>query len=245
MSSFYHAGDIGDLVYGLYVMRALGGGDLLLGERTELGNLQPRMGIRREMMVNLVGFLKTQEYVKRVQWLAQPPFVVHDLNLFRLHWRGELPGTGRDTHLLEMHCAAFGLVTDWNRAWLTMPQKREVAVVLARSARQRNHRFPWREVVQKYRGKAGFVGTDTEHGEFCASFGHVPKLHTPTFEHMAKVVAACDLFVGNSSAPLAVAEGLKVRVLQETSAETLERAHTVCYRSGAMNWTPGMELPDV
>ena len=245
MRSFYHAGDVGDLVYGLYVMKVLGGGELLLGERTTLGQLQPRVGIRRDMMLNLVGFLKSQPYVNRVQWMAQPPFVTHDLNAFRKHWLGQLPGTGRDTHLLEMHCVAFGVPFHRDYAWLESAAQRKAGVVVARSARQRNWRFPWREVVRKYKGNLVFVGTSAEYVEFMGSFGQVPRAETPTLEHLMKVIAGCDLFIGNSSAPLAVAEGLKKRVLQETSLETVERAHTRSMRANAVDWYGGMELPDV
>jgi len=246
MRSFCHAGDIGDLIYGLYVMKKLDGGKLFVGTKTDLGSqLQPREGITYEVLLALMPLLKTQGYVRGVQWMEHPPFVDYDLNNFRRHWLGQLKGTGRYTHLLEMHCKAFDVDLDWNEPWLNVPAKRVASVVIARSARQHSHRFPWKKVIEKYKGDCVFVGLEAEHSAFCNNFGLVPWFKTLHFLSLAEVINACDLFVGNSSAPLAVAEALKKRVVQETSLETLEMAHTVCTRKGHVMWDEVTPLPEV
>ena len=243
MKSFYHAGDVGDLVYGLYVMKALGGGELLVGRRTTLAHLQPRAGISPQVYFNIITLLRSQPYVKRTQWVETPPFVDYDLNRFRCHWLGLLP-TGLNSHLLEMHCAAFGLTLK-DEPWLTVGQRRVAPVIISRSARQRNHHFPWTEVLAKYRGSLGFIGFPDEHANFQRDFGPVPFIETRMFLHAAEVIAGADLFIGNSSAPLALAEALKKPILQETSAETVEKAHTQSLRASAIDWKPGVSLPNL
>ncbi len=245
MRSFYHAGDIGDVVYGLYTMMKLGGGDLFLGQRTALGEqLQPRYGIDRQITLWLTPLLKEQPYVHRIQWMERPPFVEYDLNRFRLFWLGQLPCANQQTHLQEMVCMTFGVKLQPMEAWLTAPVSRQAPIIVARSPRQHNHKFPWADVVKHYGDGLAFVGGVDEWNELCLLVGkRIRRLHTPNLLELAKVINGCDMFIGNSSAPLAIAEGLKKRIVQETSSETLEKAHTISYREGHDMWQEGYEFP--
>lgn len=244
MRSFYHAGDIGDVIYSLYVMQALGGGKLYLGERTSYEKLQPRVGITRPIFTRMVTLLKSQTYIRDLQWIAQPPFVDYDLNRFREHWLGLLP-TCRTSHLLEMNCHAFKVPFVPTVAWLEAPALHVAPVVLARSFRQRNHHFPWGTVLSRYSDACVFVGTLEEHDDFVHRYGYVKHYDTPTLLRLAEVIKGSHLFIGNSSAPLAIAEALKVNVVQETSEETLEMAHTYTYRGGHTMWHKEMVWPTI
>jgi ADP-heptose:LPS heptosyltransferase len=93
--------------------------------------------------------------------------------------------------------------------WLTVPRPRRAArVLLHRSARYHKWAFPWPRAYEKYRREAAVVGTPEEHRDFCAYLGPLPYIPTPTFLDLAEVIAGCELFVGNQSAPRAVALGL-------------------------------------
>jgi ADP-heptose:LPS heptosyltransferase len=64
-----------------------------------------------------------------------------------------------------------------------------------------------------------FVGTEEEHGNFngfCLPKFSIPHYKTPTLLQMAQVIAGSKVFVGNQSAPLAVAHGLCHNAVVET-----------------------------
>lgn len=245
MHSCYHAGDLGDVVYSLYVLHKLRNLHLTLGTRTCLQGLQPRTGITWQLYMQLVPLLRGQPCIARLDWNEQPPFAVDDLNEFRLYWRGDfrLPPIA---HLLEMYCARFNVPFDAEEPWLVADAERVASVVLARSPRQHNWDFPWPDVVKRYGREAVFVGLPEEYEAFCGQFDPectVRYQPTPHLWKLACVINGCDLFIGNSSMPLAIAEGLKKNVVQEISKTTVEEAHTAIERKGAVNWRkPGDPL---
>ena len=53
-----------------------------------------------------------------------------------------------------------------------------------------------------------FVGLRTEYELFIKKFGKIEYVSTKDLK-VAELITACDLFIGNQSAPLAIAEGLK------------------------------------
>lgn len=222
---YYHAGDIGDAVYGMIVPKLLGAGSVWLGTSHELGDdLKPRVGFTRDSFEFLAPLLRRQAYVHDVGWVHRTPFCTHDLNRFRLHWRNANSAAyaargWRPPHSLQqMHLAMFGCNDDGRQPWLTAERWFGPPVLFARSARYHNDQFPWKAIRDKYREIASFVGTDAEYGAFVADFGAVPRLLVRDAWHLACVVNGCRLFVGNQSAPYAIAEGLKVRTIQETRA---------------------------
>jgi hypothetical protein len=82
--------------------------------------------------------------------------------------------------------------------------------------RYANPDFPWKRVIEKYGKWAKFVGTPTEHAAFNVAFScEIPYYETPMLLDAAIAIAQADLFVGNQSCPLAIAEGLKKRVICE------------------------------
>ena len=76
--------------------------------------------------------------------------------------------------------------------------------------------FPWRKVVETYGDRASFVGTEKEWRDFCFSFGNVARIPTKTMLDLARVIAGAKMFIGNQSAPAAIAEGLKKPLILET-----------------------------
>jgi hypothetical protein len=70
-------------------------------------------------------------------------------------------------------------------------------------------------MVKKHKA-ARFVGLVTEWDVFCDQFGRVEYLPVAHAAEMADAIRNCRLFVGNQSLPYAIAEGLKVRTIQET-----------------------------
>ena len=249
MHSFYHAGDIGDVIYSLYVMKRLGGGKLILGTKTGYDEIAPRVGITMQIYNRLVTFLRLQPYCKDTAWMLEKPFVIEqrDLNRFRFFWKGVMhfDKQHKDVHLIEMMCRAASI--DFQpEPWLQAAKIQVCPVIIARSQRQRDCHFPWRQVLERYRGRVGFVGFPEEHAVFEQAYGRVPRVETFTVLRLAEVLQGCELFVGNSSLPLAIAVGLGKRCVQEVSMETIVNAHTRTVFPWQLDWHPhGFEWPAV
>ncbi len=235
MPWFGHSGDMGDIIYALPTIKAVGGGTLYL-------YFQPGKtwhGMDAGKAASLRSRLILQPYIKGVIFCPEgrPPLAPdHNLNGFRDHGR---PGR----NLADMHLATHGLGPEGRCApWLEVDRPAtEAAVVFARSARCRNHDFPWRRVWETYRRVATFVGTAEEHQDFCSSIGSVPRIPTANLLEVARVIAGSQLFVGNQSCPAAIAEGLKHPMI----LEVYPPLSNCCFeRLGRINaWGGDIELP--
>lgn len=88
-------------------------------------------------------------------------------------------------------------------------------VVINRSLRYHNDQFPWQRIVDKYRDRAVFIGTDEEHADFCFKFGSIDRYKTENCLEVARMINACDLFVGNQSSSFWIAAALRKPLIQE------------------------------
>ena len=212
--SFLHSGNAGDLIYGLPTVRALGGGDLYLG----VGD-HPQWGHRAALppayAESLLPLLSAQSYVTSVSVHQGEP-VDHDLDRFREH-EAQAP------NLAAAHLRAFGLPEEACEApWLTVAEPLRIAdspVLFSRTTRYRNPAFDWGHLVARYGSRALFVGLPEEHRLFEEELGRVPYHPTRDLLELARLIAGCELFVGNQSAPYAIAEGLKVETILEVCPE--------------------------
>lgn len=95
-------------------------------------------------------------------------------------------------------------------------------VILHRSTRYQNPAFPWKAVLKKYGKRALMVGLEQEHSIFTQQFGKVEFHRTGDFLELARVIAGAKLFIGNQSAPYAIAEGLKMPAILEACPTALD-----------------------
>jgi hypothetical protein len=232
---FGHSGDLGDIIYSLPTIRAVGGGTLYLYHTPG----KTSHGMTVEKAESLRSLLMLQPYIKDVVWCPDG-HEDHNLNGFRDHYRGL-------RNLADCHLATHGLGPEHReRAWLQVDAPvTDFPVVLHRSQRYHNNAFPWRAVVEKYRGKAVMVGFTAEWELFCREFGHVPYVHTANLLEVARIIAGCRLFVGNQSSPEAICEGLKQNKILEVSTQVPNSC--MFKRLGAVyavdSWR--LELPDI
>lgn len=236
---FYHAGEIGDLIYGLYTMRALGGGSLLLGPTCADNRVSQPRGLSLMHFRFIKSFLEAQPYITQTGWTQFPPLnVKHDLNKFREFWfqGGELKkrlaelGAKKPYSLCWMHCAAFNIKLNEQEPWLSVPESKSVApVVMARSARFQNDIFPWKIIMTYYGKESVFVGLKEEHDAFVKQFGDVVYYPTESLLDMAMVINGAETFIGNQSAPMSVALGLGFgnakRLVQEVNTSRWSEGH--------------------
>lgn len=251
MITFKHAGDLGDIVFSLPVMRALCNGEpsIFYIEAASY----TRQYLTQDKWCGLDLLLRRQPYITDVlpYPLGQP--VHRNLNDFRaklfMSLRG---GIGKDKHLTHWMCDAHGVPHSvLLEQWLTITDPVEAApVVFSRAGAGRpphqvyqNDLFPWYRICEKYRGRAVFVGTEHEHKVFCAAFGDVPHYKTAGLLEAARVIAGCRLFVGNQTATHAIAEGLKKNIILEVWKEG---PNCIVHRPGVIHgWNGEINLPEV
>lgn len=196
MEVYSHAGDIGDVIYALPTIKALGGGKLVLFDQPG----KTAHGMTPAKMERMRPLLEMQPYIHGVEFNQH----VHDTNIngFRDHYR--------HGNLADMHLATHGLSWKHRRAaWLEVDRvESKHEVIVHWTPRYGNERFPWERVTQEYQD-CGFIGLAEEHEQFESMFGKIARVEAYDFLQLARLIAGSKLFVGNQSSPLAVAHGLK------------------------------------
>jgi hypothetical protein len=219
MLTYRHAGDAGDIIASLPVVRHFGRGDFLIEAST-----YTRQALTPDKWCGLDLLLKQQPYINDVrEWRRE--MVTINLNDFRARlFKAIRVGQSKDKSLVDWCLEAHGLPLNLkDTAWLTVDQPVKAAkVVFNRTGPGRephhvyhNLMFPWHRVWQKYHENAVFIGTSLEHASFCAQIGPVPHQPTSNLLEAARVIAGADLFVGNQSCCFWIAEAMKKKLVLE------------------------------
>lgn len=247
MLTFRHAGDLGDILAFLPVMRFLGGGDLLIEAAP-----YTRQKLTPDKWCGLDLLLKQQPYINDVrEWKMElvdyngndfRAAMVNDIKRRRFDRNKSLADWQLETHSIPLY--------EKDEAWLTIEPTKIARVVINRTGAGRHHQhvyhnslFPWRKIWQKYHQEAVFIGTPPEHVAFCSNCGHVPYYPTKDLAEAASVIAGADLFIGNQSACFWLAEGMKKNLILEVWPQG---PNSLTNRPGAvMGWDQNVTLPDL
>lgn len=193
-------------------MRVFGGVNLRLTPSEKV----VRSSFTPEKAESLSKLIRLQPYIKSCQFCTQAErdsrLSVGDglnIDLFR-----KMPFDGRNIIFFQSTYLGLGQVDC--SPWLSVESKRVEPVVIHRSPRYHNKLFPWSDVLRLYGGRVVMVGERSEHADFVSRYGWVPHYQTDSFLDLAMVIAGSELFVGNQSAPMAVALGLGSTIVQET-----------------------------
>lgn len=216
--TFKHSGDLGDIIFALPAVRALGGGILCLDP--DGGFSSPLVmkfadRVRTKLNAETIEFLKPlllrQPYVQEVRlWHGEE--VDYDLDQFRKHVNFN--------NISDSHLEAFGLPhVERDTAWLSVDEPIRIQgrpIIINRTVRyQGNHGF-WESNLPELKRFAVFIGHPKEYEIFQYTFGHeLPYYATPDVLTLARVIAGGDQFVGNQGLPHAIAEGLKKPLINE------------------------------
>lgn len=200
-----HSGDLGDIIYAMPFMA-----EYLRGVPDAEIVLYPSNLTRERMtpgragaMIRLLETLKPSacRYVE----LLGPEHVNIDV------WRGR---QNAGVNLSDAQQLAMRMWPLWphDKPWINVPRwAGDVPRVLfARSTRYLNEQFPWEQCLEQCGNDIGFVGTADEHRLFQMLYGvNIQHVSTPDLYALALMINKCELFIGNESAPRAIAEGLK------------------------------------
>lgn len=246
MITYRHAGDRGDIIASLPVIRTLGKGVLYIeqaGYTREILSPDKWFGLDR--------ILKEQPYIEDVR-----PFnrevVTYNLN----DWRSRLfksirMGKDREKSLLEWQLEQYGIpMSAAEEPWIKVQPNPIARVVFNRTGPGRdphhiyhNQEFPWHRAWAKYKGDAVFVGTKDEHEVFCGSCGEVPHVPTNDLYEAAQVIAGCDLFVGNQSVCFWLACAMRKPIVLEVwrNGPNCNTRHS----NIRLGWDRSVELPEL
>jgi len=220
-SSYYHSGNLGDIIYGLYAIKLHGGGELVLGPQQN-GTMPCMVPITREQFDMALPLLEAQRYLRSVSFTPKYPgkAVQYDLNKFRDHWNNwTLRQNERIHNLCEMHCYAAGVrhLMKQDEPWLEAGEPIWTGkIIVHRSFRYQAKDFPWRELVKRYGREMLFVGLEDEYREFVRQFGRVSYYRVYDFLEMARVIAGGKAVAANQSFPCSLALAMGQRVYQES-----------------------------
>jgi len=206
---FGHSGDLGDIVFALALIKAVGGGYVWLFDRPFTKVISSRFHLIEPLLMS-------QPYVLAAA-MGNARGVQYDLSQFRSHYHPERTLLASQSIYAAK---AYGLpVQRGAEPWLTAKKSKTTKgrVVIARSPRYHNSQFPWKRLLSHYGDACVFIGLPEEHKAFEASFGAVEYLKTENMLEVAEAIAGSDLFIGNQSSPNSIAEGLKHPRILEVS----------------------------
>lgn len=210
MKTFKHNGKMGDIIYSLPTIKALGGGILYIPEYTAespclyscMKTLLDQQPCIHEVRLYPSGLGYNQK--------AIGIHIDYDLDLHRTH-----PLRGY-THVVKRFLEVFDLnVPNWKDPWLVVegPRIENIPYYLFNVTRRfrDNSRVNWRNTLakaRKYKIPCYFLGTDEEHEAFVSEAGDIDRVFVDNALDVALLVRDARLIYCNQSFVLTLAQGL-------------------------------------
>ena len=244
--TFSQTWTFGDIIYSMIPIRLLGGGEFYL-RFENLDNLCQNVigwrdgGSHSGRMTQkdfdlLAPLIEAQPYIKKwAKWEGQE--ITHPLDNICCWFYGNQIDKG---HYGRLYSLAVGLDPDQfepeiTRPWLTNVKKTSVAgkhIVISKTDRYGNGQVHqvWRNIVeQEWYKQAVFVGTAEEHANYEEDFKiKLQHYKTEDLLELAEVINGSQLYIGNQSVGMAIAQGLGVNFWNDHRKDncTLEGCET-------------------
>jgi len=232
MNKFKHSGTFGDILYGMPIVKYFKGGEyyLHLGQVDWIGqhyyNSPPAEYHQGRMNQKdyefMKRFMEAQDYITAFKVLdPNTAEITHNLDRFRPYF------VNHPANYVKTYALSWGIpaMTDPQVAleleqapWFTVPEPRKISgkpIVINRSPRGfcapgvRDRWIEWRD--RKENEQSVFVGLESEHQAFEELVGcKLDHAKTNDLLEVAEVIAGAELFMGNQSMGLALAQGLGV-----------------------------------
>ncbi len=205
-----HSGDFGDIIYGMSVMKSIGKVRLYFHDTNWIcKRILDRLHIIEPL-------LRSQDYILECKRHEGEP-----INWDAFDFRSQHTNVNTLAEAHASHYATRRLsMIEWSdrEPWIKVDRdpRGKGRVIINRTMRYRNEYFPWRRVLSHYKNRLAFIGDESEYEDFCKSFGPVDRLESKDLLDAAKLIAACDLFIGNQSAPFALAVAMGIPAIQES-----------------------------
>ena len=225
MKKFKHSGTLGDIVYGLALMKYFGGGEFYLhmnqidwiGQHYYGSKPNPfHQGRMNDQDFEFMKpFFEAQTYITKFDKLTPNIEITHNLDRFRPLFVNH-PG-----NYIDVYCMAWGIndfverTTIRTTPWLTVPEPKTIPgkpVVVNRTQRWiPNELNPnWKHWLDQAADEQSiFVGLPQEYEEFTKTTGwKLDYYPTKNMLELAEIIAGADQFIGNQSVGLSLAVGL-------------------------------------
>jgi len=221
VASFKHSGDLGDIIYSLPALRALGGGTLYLdptGGRTDPFVQKHCPGSAKKFNLN--------SYHSIRPLLLQQPYI-QDVKI----WQNESVNFNFNAMLpLITNCGIITLAALYLRTfkldesqaeppWLTLqspPISLPKDILINRTLRYQSKYIIWELKKALWIKRAIFIGTQDEHRFFQHTFDCQIDYHkTDDAVQIAQLLKGCHKLIANQSFVMAIAIGLGIEYLQE------------------------------
>ena len=204
--------DCGDVIYLLPMIKAMGGGNILFAKHSREDAPTPwdvRFDLLRDLLVqqSYVSVVKYHEGEK-IDWPvdeAKSNCQSREEQVFIPYGKLMLKNHDLDVSVFE-------------EPWLEVDGgTHEFDVVINRTGRYITSHNHMQELITPFNNTKGvFVGVQQEWEFFCKTVAPIPFLKTDNLLALAEVINDAKIFIGNQSCALAIAEGLKKTVIQET-----------------------------
>jgi hypothetical protein len=234
VNTFRHSGKLGDIIYSLPAVRALGGGIFYVDPVTQYFEKPP---LGKEAAQGMIELLETQDYIHRgALYQGQPvscdldrfrghAVPVHFFNIFKTEsdkmaaWLfGGIAKEIRQrvipslpVNIAQFHWEIAGLPgkADIDIPWITgiCPQPR-AEIVISKTVRHGGC-LDWAG-LQQYADRSIFVGLEEEWSVFRRAYFDVRFYQVRSLLEFAQVVAGAKLYVGNQSFGLALADAMLI-----------------------------------
>lgn len=193
MNVFHHGGATGDLIYSLQTVKRLGGGVMYVQLPMPLYDAVKPL-------------LESQQYIEEVVDYEKYP-ITHELDEFRT-----MPDV-ENSHLVLSHLRGQNADEEkWHERWIHLPMHmKEDYALINFTGRYHNPNFDWTKEYQYLKetyGKVYFVGLPNEYNDFKKSAPDIEYRQTNNFLDLAILIQRSNMFSGNQSAPMAIAQGL-------------------------------------
>ncbi|MDD5423262.1 MAG: hypothetical protein PHT32_07595, partial [Candidatus Omnitrophica bacterium] len=205
IKTFKHSGNLGDIIFSLPTIIALGGGKLYLSNNTP--GIETRV-FTDKSLEQMIELLKTQPYLADVRRYNNE-HIDYNLDKFREIFACY-------DHIARWHLKAFSVDFDLSRPWLENIRPIKTAeIVVNNTFRDRDVPLNW-NILEGLEERCVFAGLEHEYEKFRNVIGlKIPWHPTKDLLEYARVIKGARLFIGNQSLGFALAEAMKVpRILE-------------------------------
>lgn len=211
--TFKHSGNLGDIIYALPTIIALGGGILYIATNDHPPLISPDaphpFPLSSDIIDQMADLLKTQPYLKDVR-LYGGEAVDYDLDCFREYvvndralWK---------IHLAHWHLIKFNVRFDLCQQWLfniAASHVKDIVVTYSTKNAAPSGIFNW-QALEDYTDQCIFLGFENEYHAFKKRTGlEISFLTVRDIVELAQVIKGSKLLISNQSFGFALAEAMK------------------------------------
>ena len=215
---FKHSGLLGDVIYSIPAMYALANGKKIAlhlninafnSMRKELRHPNGKKMLTEKSIELLKSLLLSQEQFTECD-IFECQLIDFDLDMF-----SRIPFDFRMGSITRWYFLAFGVNFDTSKPWLFAKSDSEYKdyIIIARSLRYRTPSIDY-SFLSQY-PKVAFIGVEDEYQDMKQFIANLEYIKVGDFLELARIISGCRFFIGNQSAPFALAEALKVKRILE------------------------------